>query len=72
MKLDVFDFSGRHLWTHSESGVPMDNSYTVHWDLTTDGGYQLQTGVYLYRLSISSDGSTYATKAKKLVVMTHK
>ena len=72
VKLDVFDFSGRHLWTHSESGVPMDNSYTVHWDLTTDGGYQLQTGVYLYRLSISSDGSTYATKAKKLVVMTHK
>ena len=70
--LDVFDISGRHLWSYSEGGVSTDNSYTVDWDLTVDGGRRLQTGVYLYRLRISSDGSTYATKAKKLIVLTHK
>ena len=72
VKLDVFDMSGRHLWAYTDSGVASDNTYTVDWDLTVDGGRRLQTGVYLYRLSISTDGSTYATKAKKLIVLTHK
>ena len=72
IKLDVFDMSGRHLWAYAESGIASDNTYTVDWDLTVDGGRRLQTGVYLYRLSISTDGSTYATKAKKLIVLTHK
>ena len=70
--LDVFDISGRHLWTYAESGVSTDNTYTIDWDLTVDGGRRLQTGVYLYRLRISSDGSSYASKAKKLIVLTHK
>ncbi|MBQ3699536.1 MAG: type IX secretion system sortase PorU [Prevotella sp.] len=70
--LDVFDISGRHLWSYSEGGVSVDNSYTVDWDLTVDGGRRLQTGVYLYRLRISSDGSTYASKAKKLIILTSK
>ena len=70
--LDVFDFSGRHLWSHTENGVPLDNSYTIDWDLTIDGGRRLQTGVYLYRIRIASDGSTYASKAKKLIILTHK
>ena len=70
--LDIFDMSGRHLWSHSESNTSMTGSTTVDWDLTVDGGRRLQTGVYLYRLRISSDGSTYATKAKKLIILTHK
>jgi len=71
VKLDVFDTSGRHLWTHSENGVPTDSSYTITWDLTVDGGSQLHTGLYLYRVSISSENSTYASKAKKLIVITN-
>ena len=70
--LDVFDTSGRLLWSRSESGVPTDRTYVIDWDLTVDGGRRLQTGVYLYRLRISSDGSSYASKAKKLIVLTHK
>lgn len=70
--LDVYDLSGRHLWSHSESGIPSDNTYTIDWDLTIDDGRRLQTGVYLYRLRLSSDGSTSASKAKKLIVLTHK
>ena len=70
--LDVFDISGRHLWSYAENGVSADNSYTIDWDLTVDGGRRLQTGVYLYRLRIASDGSSYASKAKKLIVLTHK
>ena len=70
--IDVFDMSGRLLWQHSESGVSSSNAYTVSWDLTVDGGARLQTGVYLYRVRLSSDGGSQVTKAKKLVVIGNK
>ena len=70
--LDVFDISGRHLWTYTENGLSTNDTYTINWDLTVDGGRRLQTGVYLYRLRIGSDGSSYASKAKKLIILTHK
>jgi len=71
VKLDVYDTSGRHLWTHSENGVPADNTLSFDWDLTVDGGRKLHTGLYLYKISISSEGSSYASKTKKLIIFTH-
>ena len=67
--IDIFDISGRHLWTHSQSGTYGGNTLTIDWDLTTDGGRGLHTGVYLYRIRLSSEGSGYASKAKKLIVL---
>jgi hypothetical protein len=71
VKLDIYDTSGRHLWTHAENGISTDNIFTVNWDLTVDGGRRLNTGLYLYKISISSEGSTYASKTKKLIIFTH-
>lgn len=68
VEIDVYDLSGRQLWRHTESGISTGSAYTVDWDLTTDGGGRLQTGVYLYRALVSSDGSSRASKAKKLIV----
>lgn len=70
--LDVFDFAGRQLWQHHESAVPTTGTYTLDWDLTTDGGTRLQTGVYLYRVRISSDDSAQASKAQKLIIIGNK
>ena len=69
VEIDIFDTSGRQLWKHRESGVSTSSTYTVDWDLTTDGGHRLQTGVYLYRVRISTKGSGYASKAQKLIIM---
>ena len=69
--LDIFDMSGRLLWTHSESGSSTSNAYTIDWDLTIDEGRRLKTGVYLYRIRLSSDGSSQATKAKKLIILSN-
>ena len=69
VEIDLFDTSGRQLWQHQESGVSTDSAYTVDWDLTVDGGRRLQTGVYIYRARIASDGSTQASKAKKLIII---
>ena len=67
--IDVFDTSGRHLWRRAASGVSATQSLAIDWDLTTSGGHRLDTGVYLFRASLSSDGSTQASKAKKMVIL---
>lgn len=72
VEISVFDTSGRELWRHSESGVSSGNAYTVDWDLCTNSGARLQTGVYLYRVKLSADGSSQASKAKKLIVVNNK
>ena len=70
--IDIFDISGRHLWSYNESGTYSNNTISIDWDLCTDGGRRLHTGVYLYRVRLSSDGSSYISKANKLIVLQHK
>ena len=72
VKLEMYDISGRHVWTHEEKGVSSDNTYTVNWNLAIDGGARLGTGLYLFRVSISSEGSSYTSKTKKLIIQTNK
>lgn len=67
--IELYDFSGRHLWTHSETGVSAASAYTVDWNLTVDGGRKLHTGVYLYRVLISSDGSKQVSQTRKLIIL---
>ncbi|MBO4827159.1 MAG: type IX secretion system sortase PorU [Prevotella sp.] len=69
VEIDVFDFAGRQLWHHSESGTAASGTYTVGWDLCTSGGARLETGVYLYRARISSDGSSKSSKAQKIIIL---
>ena len=66
--IQSMEFSVGHTGMSSRS----DNTYTVNWDLTVDGGRRLQTGVYLYRVMLSCDGSNYVSKSKKLIILTHK
>ncbi len=69
VEIDVFDISGRPLWKHSESGVSTTGTYTIDWDLTGNNGGRLHTGVYVYRVRLSSDGSDSISKAQKLVII---
>lgn len=67
--IEVMDMSGRVLWQSVENGVTSGGAYTKTWDLTQASGQELQTGVYIYRARISSEGSEYDSKAKKLIVV---
>ena len=69
VELEVFDASGRKLWGRVETGIPTDQTYTIDWDLTSSSGSRLRTGVYLYRVLISSNGSRQVSEAKKLIVL---
>lgn len=67
--IEVFDLAGRILWKNLEKGVVSQGAYTLNWNLTTDTGTRLQTGVYLFRATLTSDGGTVSSKAKKLIVV---
>ncbi len=69
VQIDVFDISGRPLWSHEENDTVATSTYTVDWNLTGNNGEKLETGVYIYRVRVSSDGSQAITKAKKLVII---
>jgi len=69
VKIDLYDFSGRLLWNHSQSAVSSGNEVSITWDLTTDSGQPIGNGVYLYRVTLSSAGGEEVTKARKIVVL---
>lgn len=70
VEIEVMTMSGRPLWRKTlNASSSSSGSVVVDWDLTTDGGGKLQTGVYLYRVRLSSDGSDSVSKAKKLIVI---
>ncbi len=72
VELEIFDAAGRQLWKHKESGVASGNVYTIDWNLSISGGRPLMTGVYIYRINVSSDGGGQASQARKLIVTGNK
>lgn len=66
--IEVYDMAGRMVWHHSEKGVPDTDSYQVKWDLSSTGGQSLRSGIYLYRVKVASDGSSYTSKVNKLII----
>lgn len=67
--ITVYDYAGRTLWTHQETGTADGNYYYVDWDLTTNSGQRLVPGIYLYKATISSEGSKEATQSRKIVIV---
>ena len=72
VQLDLYDTSGRQLWRHRESGVASGNVYTMDWDMSISGGRPLMTGVYIYRITVSSDGGGEVSQAKKMIITGNK
>jgi len=62
--VEIFDISGRKIWSFSQSGA--DN---ISWDLNTDTGRKVKTGIYLYRVSIKTTNSDFTSKTNKMLVV---
>ena len=72
VEIEIFDLSGRKLATTKTTEVASGNTTLVRWDACTIGGSAMNTGVYLYRARITTTEGVYASKAKKLVVLSNK
>jgi len=70
VNIRVYDLTGRLCWEHIENGSSdLFRSYTVTWDLTTNGGARIRPGIYIYRAAIRTGTSAEATAAKKMIVV---
>jgi hypothetical protein len=69
VKFEVFDLSGRTLWTLTEQATTPDNHYTADWGLCTSAGQPLASGVYLYRVTVTSASGKSTSRAKKLTIL---
>lgn len=67
--ITIYDYAGRELWKQTEEGVSSGNYYYVNWNLCSEKGQRLSPGIYLFKASISCDGSSECSKAQKIVIL---
>lgn len=70
--LEIMDFSGRLLFAKDVETSGGSGVYAYDWDLTTGNGMALSTGVYLYRVKMSADGSETTSKSQKIIILRNK
>ncbi len=70
VNVNVFDLSGRLVWSHKESGSPeLISAYEIPWNLKNNEGENIQPGVYVYSASVKGESGIETTKAKKMIVV---
>ncbi len=70
--LELFNFQGQKLWQSTQKGISDGTVYSFTWDVTTQGGQPIPTGVYLYRAKIASGGGESQTKTRKIIILNNK
>ena len=66
--LQVFDFTGREVWSYKAPLSSASGMVSVPWNLTTGLGGRLGAGIYLYRATIDHNGVKTTTKAEKIII----
>jgi hypothetical protein len=69
--IDVFDVTGRKVWTKSDISESETNIYNVTWNLQSADG-SVPPGVYVARASVAYGNGSHAHKAVKFVVVGNK
>ena len=62
--VDIFDLAGRKIWSFSQSSAD-----DITWNLISNDGQRVKTGIYLYRVSIKTSDSDITSKTNKMLVV---
>jgi hypothetical protein len=69
VSVTVYNLLGQAIWSQSSTGMSdMFTSTPVTWDLCDAAGRRVQRGIYVYRATITCDGTTYDTESKRIAV----
>ena len=66
--IEVFDFGGRRMWSHSFTASSDSGVYSLPWNLTMSGGGRLGAGIYLYRATMRCGNSKKVSKTQKIII----
>ncbi len=62
--VDVLDISGRRIWSFTQPSAE-----NVTWNLSTNDGKKIKSGIYLYRVSIKTAQSDIYSKTNKMIIV---
>ena len=62
--IEIFDIAGRKIW-----GFGQNSTNNIKWNLKTNDGQILKTGVYLYRVTIKTTSSDSYSKTNKMLIV---
>ena len=67
--VSVYNLMGREVWSKTQTGrSDMYLSPAITWYGTDYAGTRVARGIYVYRATITADGKTYSTAAKRIAV----
>lgn len=70
--LEVYDFSGRRIWTRHVTGASNSGLYSIPWNLTNNWGGRVTSGVYFYRAVMRNGDSREVSKTQKIILHDNK
>lgn len=62
--VEIFDLSGRRIWQFEQN-----NADKVYWDLKGADGVAVKSGIYFYKVSISTSNSEVYSKTNKMLII---
>jgi len=62
--VEIFDISGRKIWSFTQSGAE-----NITWNLISNSGQRVKTGIYFYRVSIKTTNSDSTSKTNKMLIV---
>lgn len=63
-RVEIFDVSGRKVWSFTQT-----NADEIKWDVTSMEGVKVKTGIYLYRVTVTTGDKEVHSGMKKMVVI---
>ncbi len=72
VSLEIYNMAGRKVWSSSSTGrSDMFTSAPIQWNLTDMAGRRVQRGIYIYRATLTIDGTELVSPAKRIAVTGH-
>lgn len=68
VRFDVYDVSGRRVWTHT-SGETSSAHYLHTWHLTDTGGARVPSGLYLCRATVIDSEGEHEAATQRLIIL---
>lgn len=66
--VNVYNSMGQKCWTHTESTTTPAGHHAITWDLSSNSGNALPSGLYVYEVAISCNGSEETLKRQKMII----
>jgi hypothetical protein len=62
--VDLFDLTGKKIWSRTQPTID-----DIYWNVSMSDGVNIQPGMYIYKISISTANSGVYSKTNKMIIL---